>query len=374
MNSYDHFKTQVNYLSGFKNQKNMKRLFLLISLLVLSKFSAQTWATEDQYIQKFAQYAVEEMEKYKIPASITLAQGLLETGGGQSRLAQEGKNHFGIKCKEEWTGKTMKHTDDAPNECFRVYDDPKQSYEDHSIFLATRKYYTKLFDLDMKDYRAWAHGLKKAGYATNPRYASILIGKIEKYKLYEFDEVDSKEVLYAVLKKYPDLKDDRTFMARMEPAKATKKKTTPVTVKVPYKATSYAQQQQRVERIKTKAEILNSILIKSHPNGGLKYIVIPEDTDVQYIAKKFKISESKLTKWNELEGTALVKNEVVFLESKNSEGNTATYKAESGEDMYDIAQKFGIKLHKLYAKNRMDEGQKPSAGQLIYLIDKKPRN
>ncbi|SKB48861.1 Flagellum-specific peptidoglycan hydrolase FlgJ [Chryseobacterium balustinum] len=374
MNSYDHFKIQVNYLSGFKNQKNMKRLFLLISLLVLSKFSAQTWATEDQYIQKFAQYAVEEMEKYKIPASITLAQGLLETGGGQSRLAQEGKNHFGIKCKEEWTGKTMKHTDDAPNECFRVYDDPKQSYEDHSIFLATRKYYTKLFDLDMKDYRAWAHGLKKAGYATNPRYASILIGKIEKYKLYEFDEVDSKEVLYAVLKKYPDLKDDRTFMARMEPAKATKKTTTPVTVKVPYKATSYAQQQQRVERIKTKAEILNSILIKSHPNGGLKYIVIPEDTDVQYIAKKFKISESKLTKWNELEGTALVKNEVVFLESKNSEGNTATYKAESGEDMYDIAQKFGIKLHKLYAKNRMDEGQKPSAGQLIYLIDKKPRN
>lgn len=361
-------------MSGFKKSRNMKRLFLLISLLVLSKFSAQTWATEDQYIQKFAQYAVEEMEKYKIPASITLAQGLLETGGGQSRLAQEGKNHFGIKCKEDWTGKTMKHTDDAPNECFRVYDDPKQSYEDHSIFLATRKYYTKLFDLDMKDYRAWAHGLKKAGYATNPRYASILIGKIEKYKLYEFDEVDSKEVLYAILKKYPDLKDDRAFMARMEPAKATKKTTTPVTVKVPYKATSYAQQQQRVERIKTKAEILNSILIKSHPNGGLKYIVIPEDTDVQYIAKKFKISESKLIKWNELQGTVLAKNEVVFLESKNSDGNTATYKAEYGEDMYDIAQKFGIKLNKLYAKNRMDEGQKPSAGQLIYLIDKKPRN
>lgn len=374
MQSCENIKIQVNYLSGFKKSRNMKRLFLLISLLVLSKFSAQTWATEDQYIQKFAQYAVEEMEKYKIPASITLAQGLLETGGGQSRLAQEGKNHFGIKCKEDWTGKTMKHTDDAPNECFRVYDDPKQSYEDHSIFLATRKYYTKLFDLDMKDYRAWAHGLKKAGYATNPRYASILIGKIEKYKLYEFDEVGSKEVLYAVLKKYPDLKDDGAFMARMEPAKATKKTTTPVTVKVPYKATSYAQQQQRVERIKTKAEILNSILIKSHPNGGLKYIVIPEDTDVQYIAKKFKISESKLTKWNELEGTALAKNEVVFLESKNSEGNTATYKAESGEDMYDIAQKFGIKLNKLYAKNRMDEGQKPSAGQLIYLIDKKPRN
>lgn len=373
MNSYDHFKTQVNYLSGFKNQRNMKRLFLLISLLVLSKFSAQTWATEDQYIQKFAQYAVEEMEKYKIPASITLAQGLLETGGGQSRLAQEGKNHFGIKCKEEWTGKTMKHTDDAPNECFRVYDDPKQSYEDHSIFLATRKYYTKLFDLDMKDYKAWAHGLKKAGYATNPRYASILIGKIEKYKLYEFDEVGSKEVLYAVLKKYPGLQEDRQFMAQLEPTKEKKKIIAPAP-KTQSQPKVYALAPEKKERVKTKTEILNSILIKSHPNGGLKYIVIPEDTDIQYIAKKFKISESKLTKWNELEGTALAKNEVVFLESKNSEGNTAMYKAESGEDMYDIAQKFGVKLHKLYAKNRMDEGQKPSAGQLIYLIDKKPRN
>ena len=351
----------------------MKRLFLLISLLVLSKFSAQTWATEDQYIQKFAQYAVEEMEKYKIPASITLAQGLLETGGGQSRLAQEGKNHFGIKCKEDWTGKTMKHTDDAPNECFRVYDDPKQSYEDHSIFLATRKYYTKLFDLDMKDYKAWAHGLKKAGYATNPRYASILIGKIEKYKLYEFDEVNSKEVLYAVLKKYPGLQEDRQFMAQLEPAKE-KKKTIAPAPKTQSQPKVYALAPEKKERVKTKAEILNSILIKSHPNGGLKYIVIPEDTDVQYIAKKFKISESKLMKWNELDGTALVKNEVVFLESKNSQGNTPIYKTESGEDMYDIAQKFGIKLNKLYAKNRMDEGQKPSAGQLIYLIDKKPRN
>lgn len=352
----------------------MKRLFLLVSLLVLSKFSAQSWATEDQYIQKFAKYAVEEMEKYKIPASITLAQGLLETGGGQSRLAQEGKNHFGIKCKEDWTGKTMKHTDDAPNECFRVYDDPKQSYEDHSVFLATRKYYTGLFNLDMKDYRAWAHGLKKAGYATNPRYASILIGKIEKYKLYEFDNTSSKEVLYAVLKMYPDLKDDRNFMAQLEPEKYTKKVKDPVTVEVPYKQTSYAQQQKRVERIKTKAEILNSILIKSHPNDGLKYIIIPEDTNLKFIANKFKISESKLMKWNELENDVLKKNDIVFLESKNSDGNTPTYKAESGEDMHDIAQKFGIKLNKLYAKNRMDEGQKPSAGQLIYLIDKKPRN
>lgn len=356
----------------------MKRLFLFVSLLVLSKFSAQTWTTEDQYIQKFATYAVEEMEKYKIPASITLAQGLLETGGGQSRLAQEGKNHFGIKCKEDWTGKTMKHTDDAPNECFRVYDDPRQSYEDHSKFLATRKFYTNLFTLDMKDYKAWAHGLKKAGYATNPRYASILIGKIERYQLYEFDNMSSKEVVFALLKKYPNLKDDKVFMAQAEPSKYNRREKEKESVaKAPTKA-AYTPPTPApaapIARVKTKQQLLNSILIKSHPNDGLKYIIIPEDTDVQFIAKKFKISESKLIKWNELEGESLAKNDIIFLESKNSEGNTALYKAENGENMHDIAQKFGIKLNKLYSKNRMDEGSQPTPGQMIYLIDKKPRN
>lgn len=350
----------------------MKRLFSIFSLLVLSEFSAQTWATEDQYIHKFAQYAVEEMEKYKIPASITLAQGLLETGGGQSRLAQEGKNHFGIKCKEDWKGKTMKHTDDAPNECFRVYDNPRQSYEDHSIFLATRKYYANLFTLDQKDYKAWAHGLKKAGYATNPKYASILISKIEKHKLYEFDDISAKEVPYAILKKYPELKNDRAFMASITPAKLQSKE--PVTVKVPYKPTSYAQHQKRVENIKSQAEILGEMIIKTHPNGGLKYVVIPEDINLQKVANKFKIPEVKLAKWNDLSNTYLRKHDILFLESKNSEGNTPTYTAETGEDMHDIAQKFGVKLSKLYAKNRMNEGQKPAEGQLIYLIDRKPRN
>jgi len=107
----------------------MRKTFFAFAVVLCAQIHAQGWKTDAQYIQKFAQYAVEEMEKYKIPASITLAQGLLETGGGQSRLAQQGNNHFGIKCKEDWTGKTMRHTDDAPNECFRVYDDPRESYK-----------------------------------------------------------------------------------------------------------------------------------------------------------------------------------------------------------------------------------------------------
>ncbi len=348
----------------------MKNLFLVFVLLFAAKFSAQSWKTDEQYIQRFAAYAVEEMEKYKIPASITLAQGLLETGGGQSRLAQQGNNHFGIKCKEDWTGKTMKHTDDAPNECFRVYDDPRQSYEDHSKFLAYRKYYVNLFKLDVKDYRGWAHGLKKAGYATNPRYAYILIDKIEKNKLYEFDRTNSKEVLYTVLKMYPGLEKDRIFMAQLDQSKASSK---PVTVKVPYEQTSYATQQKKVEKIVSNAETLNTILIKSHPNGGKKFVIIPDDVDLQAISKKYGISESRLMKWNELDGSQLHKNDILFLEAKSSSGNTAKYKAQVGESMHDIAQKFGVKLSKLYSKNRMSYGQQPSAGQIIYLKSKKPR-
>jgi len=353
----------------------MRKLFGIGLLCVLGFVKAQTWKTEDQYIQKFAPYAVEEMEKYKIPASITLAQGLLETGGGQSRLAQLGKNHFGIKCKEDWTGKTMSHTDDAPNECFRVYEDPKQSYEDHSIFLATRKYYTKLFDLDPKDYKAWAHGLKKAGYATNPKYAHILISKIEKYKLYEFDNTTKDEVYYAILKLYPSLNNDAVFMAQLGQEKQNDK-VTPPTVKVPYSQGSYAKKKSEVSDIidsKTKVALLKNILVKNHPNGDLKFFIMPVDANVSDISKKFGISEKRLIKYNELENSKLEKNDIIFLEGKNSSGNTATYKAGIGETMHDIAQKFGIKLKKLYSKNRMEAGQEPKAGQLIYLQSKKPR-
>ncbi len=360
---------------GFTERKNplvfMKKVVFISTMLVISLFKAQSWKNEDQYVQRFAPYAVEEMEKYKIPASITLAQGLLETGGGQSRLAVQGNNHFGIKCKEEWTGKTMTHTDDAPNECFRVYDDPRGSYEDHSKFLAYRKFYVNLFSLDIKDYKSWAHGLKKAGYATNPRYAYILIDKIEKLKLYEFDNTSSKEVLFTILKLYPDLRNDKIFMAKLEQDSSPK---VPETITVPYQQTSYAQQQKTVEKILTKQELLNSILIKSHPNDHLKFIIVPDDLDLSSLSDKFGISESRLQKWNELDGDQLKRNDIIFLEAKSSSGNVPTYKAQVGESMHDIAQKFGIKLKKLYAKNRMDDGQQPQPGQLIYLQQRKPRS
>lgn len=353
----------------------MKKLSISIGLFLGLFMHAQSWSTEEQYIQRFASIAVEQMEKYKIPASITLAQGLIETGGGQSRLAQEGNNHFGIKCKSDWTGRSMRHNDDAPQECFRVYDSPAQSYEDHSIFLATRDYYRKLFTLDLYDYRGWAHGLKAAGYATNPKYAPMLLSKIEKYNLAEFDHMKASEVFAALLKKYPTLSSDPIFMARLQQDKKTEKEKRPETLRVPYQPASYAKTLENVQkaRVSSYGDVINSILVKNHPNGDLKYIIVPEDMDIELIAKKFDISVSKLQRWNELDRTTLHRNELLFLESKNSEGNIEQYTTVMGDTMHAIAQKFAVRVDRLYNKNNFQPGTQPRVGEIIYLKGKKPK-
>ena len=170
---------------------DLKKQALLLTFFVSCSFVLQAQNRNKQYenyIKEYRDIAVEEMKRYQIPASITLAQGLLESGAGQSTLARKSNNHFGIKCGGDWRGKTVKHDDDARNECFRVYNNPKDSYRDHSKFLATRPRYASLFKLDITDYQGWAHGLKKAGYATNPRYAYQLIDIIERYDLYKYDK------------------------------------------------------------------------------------------------------------------------------------------------------------------------------------------
>ena len=153
--------------------------------------------TVEQYVEKYASFAVAEMYRSRIPASITLAQGLLESGNGNSRLAMKANNHFGIKCKKDWKGETLNEDDDAPQECFRKYPTPLDSYKDHSDFLMNGQRYSFLFDLEMTDYINWAKGLKSAGYATNPRYAEILITTIEKNNLQRFDteKPSEKEVI-----------------------------------------------------------------------------------------------------------------------------------------------------------------------------------
>lgn len=147
--------------------------------------------TSLQYIDRFKGIAIQEMNLYGIPASITLAQGLYESGSGNSELARNANNHFGIKCTSDWTGKSYYKDDDGHNDCFRVYDTPEQSFRDHSNFLK-RKNYAHLFELDKNDYEGWAYGLKAAGYATNPKYPQLLIGIIQKYNLDQYDRPEGE--------------------------------------------------------------------------------------------------------------------------------------------------------------------------------------
>lgn len=173
-----------------------RKLFPILFALSVSAFagSPQRRNTSfEQYIMQYKGIAIEEMQKYGIPASITLAQGLLESGAGKSELSVKGNNHFGIKC-HGWSGRTIYHDDDLNGECFRAYDSPEQSFEDHSLFLARRDRYQRLFVLSPTDYVGWAHGLKACGYATNPRYAQNLIDIIETYELSQYDQAPKQRV------------------------------------------------------------------------------------------------------------------------------------------------------------------------------------
>lgn len=178
-----------------------RRLFFMAAMLLLVAFAADGQnLTRQQYINKYKDIAIRQMHKHKIPASIILAQACLESGDGNSTLARKANNHFGIKCHNGWKGKAFKHDDDAKGECFRKYNDPVDSYTDHSYFLISGDRYNSLFDLPENDYKAWAHGLKAAGYATNPKYAKLLIDIIEEYKLYQYDTKEAEKLSKASLK------------------------------------------------------------------------------------------------------------------------------------------------------------------------------
>ena len=292
----------------------MKKLKLFL-ILIISCLTLQAQTRNKQYeayIKKYRELAVEEMKKYHIPASITLAQGLLESGAGQSALARKSNNHFGIKCGSDWYGKTVSHDDDARGECFRAYKHPKDSYEDHSKFLAGRPRYASLFNLNITDYKGWARGLKKAGYATNPRYADQLIGIIELYELYKYDD---KNYLKWI-KKNPN--PHQTYIA-----------------------------------------------------NGLLYIVVRAGDSWKSISQEFDISQKKLRKYNDLyKGYALQVGDILYLEKKNKKADKEhiVHVLRAGESLYSISQKYGIRLKNLYKLNKMDEDDPaPKIGTILRL-------
>ena len=292
----------------------MKKLKLFL-ILIISCLTLQAQTRNKQYedyIKKYRELAVEEMKKYHIPASITLAQGLLESGAGQSTLARKSNNHFGIKCGSDWRGKTVSHDDDARGECFRAYKHPKESYEDHSKFLAGRPRYASLFKLKITDYKGWARGLKKAGYATNPRYADQLVGIIELYELHKYDE---KNYLKWI-KKNPN--PHQTYIA-----------------------------------------------------NNLLYIVVRAGDSWKSISKEFDISQKKLRKYNDLyKGYALQVGDILYLEKKNKKADKEhiVHVLRAGESMYSVSQKYGIRLKNLYKMNEMDaDDSAPEVGTILRL-------
>ena len=292
----------------------MKKLICSLLLMVCClTVQAQTRNKQyEDYIKKYRDLAVQEMKKYHIPASITLAQGLLESGAGKSTLARKSNNHFGIKCGSDWRGKTVSHDDDARGECFRAYKHPKQSYEDHSKFLAGRPRYAFLFKLKITDYKGWARGLKKAGYATNPRYAEQLIDIIELYDLHRYDTKGGLKWM----KENPNPHQ-------------------------PYIA------------------------------NGLVYIVVRAGDSWKSISREFDISQKKLRKYNDLyKGYELQVGDILYLEKKNKKADKEhiVHVIRAGESMYSISQKYGIRLKNLYKLNKMDaEDPSPEVGTILRL-------
>jgi LysM repeat protein len=276
---------------------------------VFSSF-AQERMTRDQYIKKYQNMAIREMHRAGVPASITMAQGILESSDGNSRLARLGNNHFGIKCKSDWKGKSMLADDDAPDECFRAYDSPEESYKDHSQFLRSNWRYHELFELDITDYKGWAKGLRKAGYATNKSYHTILINLIERHELYKLD--------------------------LMSP-----------------------------EPLATKPLVLQN---------DVPVVYAEKDETLESIADENDLSNRQIYKYNELEkGQTIKEGDIVYLKPKRRRGSEKYHTLKEGETMYMISQQYGIKLKHLYRRNRLEMGEEPVDGTQLYMKGKRKK-
>ena len=261
-----------------------------------------------QYIDQYKDIAIEQMQRWKIPASITLAQGIFESGAGQSELAVKGNNHFGIKC-HGWTGRTLYHNDDQQGECFRAYPSAFDSYEDHSRFLANGQRYRSLFSLKTTDYKGWARGLKAAGYATNPQYADRLIELIQLYRLYQYDTATTYDHFMA------DHAKDRPAVVG-----------------------------QQLHPIK--------IYNKNY------YLYARRGDTFKSIGEEIGISYRKIAKYNERDKKdALQEGEIIWLKKKQTkapkEYKGRLHYVRQGESMYSIAQTYGIRLKSLYKLNRL---------------------
>lgn len=331
--------------------RKMKNIFILLLLFISLRGNAQAPEVVRAYIETYKEIAIEEMLRAGVPASIKLAQGIYETTAGTSNLVLKSNNHFGIKCKSNWTGPTVSHDDDARGECFRKYLTPQQSYKDHSDFLKNNGRYATLFALDPADYEGWANGLKKAGYATNPKYPQALIRMIEQYGLQDY-------TLFALAKK-----KGRTDVAINEDRPGRDFTNQPVNPELVVSETTLASPQ--VKAI-------------TYPDGEFKI----NDTKVIYarrgtsflaIARKYDTDLAKLFDFNEMKESEVVeKDQLIFLQRKRKTGKEEIHVIQPGENLSDIAQLQAIRLESLLAYNFLTSGQMPAAGEKLYLNGKAP--
>jgi LysM repeat protein len=307
---------------------NRIQLIIIFCICQFSTFAGtiEPKMSPEQYIQNFKEDAIKEMQTHNIPASITLAQGMLESGNGNSELALKANNHFGIKCHADWKGPTFIQDDDKKDECFRKYASVLDSYNDHALFLTSRSNYSKLFELKITDYKGWSKGLKDAGYATDPKYPERLIKLIETYELYQYDSAN--------------------------------RNTKHVKKDVPNKTTTENQ------KVVTR-EIFRL--------GIKKYILIKEGDTFSKIAKETDKDLWQLYKYNDLSANAkLNPGEKLFLQPKRNKAKEPFHTVKKGETMKFISQLYGIKLKSLYRKNKMKPGEEPKAGDVLYMKKKKP--
>ncbi len=297
---------------------------------------AQTKMTREQYIEKYKDVAISNMRKHKVPASITLAQGLLESGNGNSELAKKSNNHFGIKCHSSWTGEKTYHDDDKKQECFRVYKTVEDSYADHADFLHKTRY-AKCFELKITDYKGWAHELKKAGYATNPKYPKMLIKIIEDYHLYDID----KEAL---------------GKGKIKP----KKEQIPIAAKGPNQKYDSDDQFEDVD-------YYGKPMVKLSDNK-IKFIVASKGDSPESLAKKMEMGPWQIMAYNNVKKTYRFREgEKVYLQPKKNKAKKTYHITKSGDSIWIISQQYGVKMSKIRRYNKLSKNEILKPGQKIYL-------
>jgi hypothetical protein len=349
----------------------MKVRQILAAILFLTGpcIFSQQLTTVDDYIELYADLAVEEMEKHGIPASITLAQGILESSCGNSPLAREANNHFGIKCHKEWTGKTYIQDDDEKDECFRKYERVEDSYRDHSEFLATRDRYKLLFDLAITDYKGWAYGLKQAGYATNPKYPELLIKIIEENGLDKYDKVGGQQSAAggqqsAVGSPQSTVGNEKSQSTQHSKLKNSNSKLKNSNSKLKTKDSKLLYGPPESFELIDRSESGRNVFI----NNGVKFIYSREGDDCQSIAADFGIYTWQIYAYNDLpRGIEIKSGQKIYLERKKKRSVYDFHVVREGESLLEISALYGIRLKVLSRINDLEPGVKLTEGASLRL-------